>query len=436
MQKLAGLVVDQYDDVDGRVMRSLHPDINDVPDFVKEAKRLDTEQITKLADDQFAVILVDSGRKLKKFAMVDRGNTALSVAYLLKQAHLIPQEAVKVAASNLLVACARYGLGTPDELIKAANSGVSPVSGQSQKPYLSGDRLITLNFKGTEKGNASVQRTQLGTHDAAVADVDTRTNLTSIQGTNFLQVPQISVKEKTKEASSRYVDATGWDPATYLQEDKIAPSMTLLDGRYPVDGMDQVKTAAQYFAENWKQFHHADRRDYCVKLASRMSELGMGVPEQVERYSSSGYAADVDSHVGSRRMLASEEFHPALDVLLEKRAQVSPFTFVEALEEFDKIASISWLWDTQVSDPHYSVFGPSLEKLAEGDWTFDEQGTRTDEGQLTELALNGRSRVKKQFGEKFADEFAKSPKVFFNALPKPNKLVLARMSAAEFDVPR
>lgn len=448
MHRLSGFVIDQYDDVDGRVLKGLHPDPSSIPEFVKTAAHLGQDQLAKIADDRFALVLLNEGRKLKKFAMVDRGNTALSVAYLLKQAHLLPKEAVKIAAGNLITACQHYGLGIPDELRKTAETGTSPVAGKGQKPYASGAKVIHLTFTGKEHGTASVQKPTLGKHDAATADVQGRTNLEGVQGSNFMTFPQITEKEKIKEAGAfgdaegevrtreqtfRYVDVTGWEPETAMVQDHAPPTETLLGDKYPVDGMDQVKMAEAYFIENWKQFHPRDRREYCVKLASRMTKLGMTIPEDVERYASPGYAADVNTHVGSRRSLVSEEFHPALNTLLEKRAQVSPDTFAEALAEFDNMSQVRWLWDAQVCDPWKSTFGPSLEKIAASEWTFAERGIRIHEGDLQELALNGLSLVKKQFGHDVAQEFAKKPKTVFESLPMPNKLVMARLAMAKHD---
>ncbi len=450
MHRLAGLVIDQYDDVDGRVLRSLHPEPGSIPNFVKTAARLDQDQITKIADDRFAVVLLNEGQKLKKFAMVDKGNTALSVAYLLKQAHLLPTDAVKIAAINLIAACQHFGLGVPEELTKAAQDGVSPVSGKSQKPYAKGAKVINLNFKPTAHGDASVQKPTLGKHDAATADVQGRTNLEGVQGPNFMSFPAVTEKEKTKEAGAfgdaegevrtrergyRYVDVTDWSPQDAVAQDHAAPQETLLGDRYPVDGMDQVKTAADYFAENWKQFHPRDRREYCVKLAARMEKLGMEIPEDVERYASPGYAADVDSHVASRRALVAEEFHPALNTLLEKRAHVKPDTFAEALAEFDNISEVRWLWDAQVCDPWKSTFGPSLDKIAAAEWTFNEQGVRIHEDDLEELAFNGRALIAKTFGVETANKMQKSPKATFEGLNHRQKIIMARLaSGAKQDI--
>jgi hypothetical protein len=242
---------------------------------------------------------------------------------------------------------------------------------------------------------------------------------------------QIVTKQKSWRESP-YVDMSNWDPSQAVAGEIVQPHQTLLEGQYPVDGYDQVKTASAYFENNWRALPHKDRHEYCVKLASRMEEMGLDVPVEIQRYGSNTYASDVDSYVEARRGYVHEEHQPLLDLLLEKRAQVSPDTFADTLAEFDTMTGLRWNWDAQVADPWYSTFGPSLEKVAADDWRYNEGGTRICEGDLNDLALNDHELVAKAFGEKFADEFQKKPKTVFESLPKHNKLILARMASDRF----
>jgi hypothetical protein len=358
MRRLAGFVFDAYDDVDGQVLRATVPDANTVPDFVKTAARLTSDQINGLPDDRFALVLLDEGRKFKKYACVDKGNTALSVMYLLKQAHLLPPEAVKVAAGNLIGACENHGLDVPSHLKIAAKTGISPVSGRSQPLYAKNVKVSKVQFPGTEVPKESTTNPRLGQHDAGLDDLKDRTNAGGTQGNNTMALPVFSQKEKEKTASwwmankgeeyadamkdpklvalhekhnrdfnhpevhkrlweltegkkdkkkektaapegasvitkqkswrqVPYVDITNWDPGQATGEDTKSPEMTLLEGRFPIDGYDQVKTASVYFDEvkhDFRGFPPRQRHEYCVKLASRMAELGMEIPEDVARY--------------------------------------------------------------------------------------------------------------------------------------------------------
>ena len=434
MSHLAGFVFDVYDDTTGDTLRSVIPEVENAPDFIKEAERISPERSQSLPDDAYSLVMLKGGNKIRKYASVDKGNTALSVLYLIKQAHLLPEKAVKVAAHNLIEACHRFGMEVPKQLKQAAAMGT--------------------NFPISEPAKESTYNPMLG-QDSTDEDVAVRTNLKGVDGTNFMSSPPPLREDSEKEEGgysvektagafgdalgevvtkhknwrvSPYVDMEDWEPGADLMKEASAPQRTLLRGKYPIDSYDQVKTASAFFSSGIRKFHPRDRREFCVKLASRMSELCIDVPELIEKYASPGYGADVDAYVSYRRGFVPEEFHPALDVLLEKRAQVNPDTYAEALCEFDQMTNLNYQWDSQIPDPWASTFGPSMSKVAEDEWVWDESGVYVDEKDLENLAMNGFELVKDSFGEDFAKQFSKSPKTFFNALPLPNKTVLGRLA--------
>jgi len=120
MEKLSGLVLDIYDDRDGETLRTIFPDSGELPEVVKEAHFLSSDEHSRLPDDVYALVLVDGDTSLRKYACTDAGNTSLSVEYFLKMAHKLPVEAQKVAAANLVKACGWYDIDPPDELTKVA----------------------------------------------------------------------------------------------------------------------------------------------------------------------------------------------------------------------------------------------------------------------------------------------------------------------------
>ena len=119
MEKLSGLIIDAYDDSDGRVLRHIFPEQTDLSELEKHAHALTPEEHSALPDEAFALVLVNDGQEFRKFATIDAGNTTLSIMYFLKTAHRLPMEAQEVAAANLEAACALYGLDAP-ELLKEA----------------------------------------------------------------------------------------------------------------------------------------------------------------------------------------------------------------------------------------------------------------------------------------------------------------------------
>lgn len=118
----SGIVLDVYDDIGGEVLRSVFPEVAQIPVFIKEAHALTPEERVRLPDDAFALVLLNGEEKLRKYACVDEGNTTLSVLYFLKHAHKLPREARQRVAENLKVACGWYDLDVPEELEKEAIS--------------------------------------------------------------------------------------------------------------------------------------------------------------------------------------------------------------------------------------------------------------------------------------------------------------------------
>jgi len=123
MKKLSGLVLDQYDDAEGDVLRSIFPTEEAIPDLVKQAHLMEPEERAQLPATSFALELINGDVVMRKFACTDPGNTALSIEYFLKTAHKLPAEAQKTAAANLLTACGWYNIDPPELLQKVANLG-------------------------------------------------------------------------------------------------------------------------------------------------------------------------------------------------------------------------------------------------------------------------------------------------------------------------
>jgi len=114
-----------------------------------------------------------------------------------------------------------------------------------------------------------------------------------------------------------------------------------------------------------------------------------------------------------------------LDRLMEKKAEVSPDVFCEALRQFDELHDLQYRWDEAVVDPWFSTYGHV--KTAGTDWTFEYGGDRVDEPMLKRLALAGHKQICKLFGKEVAEEFGKKPKEIFHSLPLDSKRIIMRM---------
>lgn len=114
-----GSVIDFYDDPSGTVLKTKLA-YAQLPAYIRQADYQSEEKLAALPDDAFALVMVDQGTKIRKFACVDKGNTALSAIYFLENKDKLPEEAQKVAAANLVEYCQAFQIEPPWQLQKTA----------------------------------------------------------------------------------------------------------------------------------------------------------------------------------------------------------------------------------------------------------------------------------------------------------------------------
>ena len=101
-------ILDLYDDLNGVLLKDVAAS---APEFVKTAQIATREDLTKLPKDAFALhALTKEGSKLNKFPIHTAADTWMSCSYFEKNAHKLPYQARKIAATHLKTACARFNL--------------------------------------------------------------------------------------------------------------------------------------------------------------------------------------------------------------------------------------------------------------------------------------------------------------------------------------
>jgi hypothetical protein len=117
MKKFASLVLDRYDDVDGSFLKKAWSatgwPVDHLDSFTSKLgeRRLTRDELDRLPDETFAVILEQDGLSLRKYSMADAGNAMLSAVYFCMLGSQMPKEAQQVAAQNLLQGLETYGTG-------------------------------------------------------------------------------------------------------------------------------------------------------------------------------------------------------------------------------------------------------------------------------------------------------------------------------------
>ena len=153
--KYAGVTLDYYDD-QGETLKALFPTPDELPDMIKSANVRPKE---KLANEAFALIMLDQGHVFRKFACADAGTTMMSSIYFMEHGDKLTKEAQQVAATNLVAACVAHGIMPPTEMTKVAgdfNDSVVDVTGQSPEPKVVDDRPTNENEYAVKLADGSL----------------------------------------------------------------------------------------------------------------------------------------------------------------------------------------------------------------------------------------------------------------------------------------
>jgi hypothetical protein len=480
----SGLVLDVYDDFDGAVLRQVYPAFEDIPQTVKEAQVLSPEERRTLPDDVFALVLLNNGESLRKYACIDAGGTTLAVEYFLKTAYKLPPEAQRVAAENLVTACGWYDLEVPEKLagiagkalmamtavptITGTAAGIKQNMGAVRAHEAAGAGLVTPQMmKGAEASGTPLMPNQPPNPNLAPMVPKTVIQKTATIGRlvssghshhgGEQSVEPDLVHPPTKEQKGSLpqaghlkptVDVTNFEAPVRMREKKASIYAMPSVKKYPLDSYEQVKLASGWFDQYANQLSPAQRREFAVNFMKRASDLDIQTNnEDLKRYGTNSLTseAEIKAAFDARRLeVAHNSDALALLGQVEKVARtriwreadtivnLSPEQVCDVIEEFDKVAGINYHYDS-IPDPFYTVFG--FDKTADGkkdntspDWSDQIASDYVTSEDLHRLAQIGAFSVKTTFGADFQEEFLKDPIGMYESLPRTQKKMLIRMA--------
>lgn len=407
--------LDFYDDLNASTLRAKFPDHGKIPDFVKTAERLTPEVMDTLPDSNFALVMLDGTEKMRKFACTDKGNTTLSVIYFLENCDLLPAEAQKTAAVNLVEACGWYDIKPPLMLEKIA------LLGAAMNIATMGSQISS----GIGKHKKTMQAVKAGVPAAQAMKTS------ELTGSHIMPMSAPPV-EKKASVMRPYVEVTGQSaPVRVVQEAEAEHHCMVKEGqaRYPIDTMSQVEQAAAYFLQNMDGFEPCERHQYCVKLAARAHDMGLGLDSTIEKYGSTTFAPDLPVAIYSRMRYTREgtSERGLLEEMRQKYAGYKAEPFAVALEHFDKRFGLDSMWGKEIPDPYFSTFG--VTKTAE--WSYTDRNDTINETRLRRCISDPKckSDIKEHFGEEVCAELAKSPVQIFDSLPADSKRIIMRLGS-------
>jgi len=407
--------LDFYDDPSGSVLKGRLTSIDDVPDFIKTAEKLSESELNKLPDDVFALVALDGGCKMRKFACVDKGNTALSVIYFMENRDRLPVEAQKTAAANLIKACGWYNMAPPEELQKVALLGAAMGA-------------LTMG-QGVAAGHKDYKKRQAAMKAGMPAGQAFKMKAGELTGSSVMPYGTESGGEKMASLKP-HVDITGKEPPPQVERETGRFYALVKEGgaRYPIDTATQVEKAFSYFEKYASRFTPHERHVFCANVSRRADELGMQIPETIAKYGAATMAKDAGVQIYKRQRMFREgtSEHGLLQEMREKCASIKPEVMAVALEKFDRDNNLDQMWDNGLPDPYYSIFG--VEKVAE--WSFVDGNDRIDETRLNRLSkdVTFRKTICEHFGKDMLEEFISNPKQIFDSLPLDSKRIIMRMS--------
>lgn len=397
-----GTVLDPYDDEFESLQQMLKG--REAPDFIKTASIMDREDLQRLPDHAFAMVVVGDGYSMRKYACVDPAHVTVNVMYFLEHADELPEDAKEKVAHNLLRACNHFSITPPAQLTKIAAG-----------------KKVLIKSEGAVITVPKPNRVKTGDlNGSPVMPMSARPSLAKLS--SVIDDPYVTPGSPNPRRAQHY-----------------NPSVCALDdGSLPLATYGQVKEAMAFFTTFNGDMHPRQRHEMCVKIASRADALGITVDEVIRKYGSRTFETSVflKAAAMTRKQIWAEmengEAPHLLDQILEKQASASitPDVFAEVLAELDVQTGIDRYWDSSIPDPWFSTFGHCKLAQESDEWRWTQGTEYLTSSQLENFVKSedGKCAVKHAFDEKLAEGIAKSPIPVFDSLPIDTKRAIARMA--------
>jgi hypothetical protein len=431
---LAGVILDIYDDANASLLVTKLAGAELPPSLDMEL--MSQEDLGRLPDRMFALVAQNAGETVRKYAMHDSGHLATSVMYFMERSHLLPEQARKTAARNLVGACEWYDVQPPEDLLKMAGiSGVIDAAGHLASAK---DRMV----HGSQAAKSSMEGFRLA-QAGLTSDMQKKADL---NGTEMMPMSgSISTWPSRRDtakptAGSSAMKKAGWehcgDITAHRPKEKVAMVVTRFalpsQEKYPLDQYEHVKQASVYFDDHYSLFSLDDRREFAVNLAARLEELGLPVRGATQKYAGHEYGPHIDSELVTRiRNYEGTGHEHAYHVLMEKKASTPPSVMVEMLAELDQHTGANAYYNRPLGfrDPFQATFG----KYAKNEsWSWSEGNDYVSDEMLKNLASTQWQLVQQAFGEDVRKSFQKDPIAVFSSMPDPQKVVLARLASDSY----
>lgn len=376
--QLSGVILDQYDDLQGGVVRQrLRP--SDVPTEWYTSKLASPEE---LLDEEFALILLQDGKAFRKYATASPADTSLSAFYFLRCGAKLPKEAQKIAAQNLRSSLLIHGYGVPEAIENLCDN---------PRPFQKIANAVDVSGISAPVEVRPLPR-------------PTNPNMYALGGT------KTAAARYPIDSFDRFLKAVEYFP-------KYADSFSLSERReYCTKVAARAHQLGQKIPDKMRVYAQVSE-----KLAEDNFQRGMYWRREL-----------ADRTVQNQRMLDG----------IEKAAKVfEPDIVLGLLHEFDKQAGLVEHWDlpNRVPNPVRTVYKTAAcyvsDDLGGDDVIFEEAGQRLSSRKLIEMLRRTDvvPHLYKTFSTDLVNGLMQDPIAVFNSLPDPHKLILSRLATDNSD---
>ena len=271
------------------------------------------------------------------------------------------------------------------------------------------------------------------------------------------QVPQPDLLTKVA-AGTATVPVPFELPSEPVTENLFAVTKTASKPLYPIATWDHIEKAAAYFERNWRVMPPVQRREFCVKVAARVRELGREtINRRQEMTTSLSKVASLDvkrgvdparhlsprmelyasktpcqtkiaATIGERIKMMEARNQDALAEtyrsLYDNRGSFTVDKFAEALCRMDNASGLDDFYDKRLADPFASIL-----KIAEdtsSEVVYNENGVSLTRGQVQRFG-HMKEALLRRFEPDLVEDLVAEPEAVFLSLPRREKQALAAL---------
>lgn len=245
-------------------------------------------------DDDFGVVMLRDGAKLRKFACPTPEAAWTQGRYLLSNWDSMPKVAAVAAGVKLIEVMGRGGLEDGELTRKVASAAAEDMRSQGEVLEVDGVPLVDIS--------------------------------------GWQAQPQVKTASMTKTAA--------------------------LGNKYSLDTPDLVKTAERYFHQHHLRFHPTDRRTFAVNTVKQAEALGVELQSDVlQKYAGTEVAGDALLHFTTRGRdpRVDDAGREHLTKIASQALVEGPDYLAQRLVDFDEHYGLSQDWDSRLPDPYAAV---------------------------------------------------------------------------------